>query len=244
MRIIYWNIRAGGGKRIEAIYEQLLKWRPDVIGLCECRATPASIWLCEALAKEGWGFQLNAASVKTPAVNAVMLASRTPLTSVHLRPKPPEPRRWLFGRLECGLCVGVMHAPNFVTGRKKPYFDAILDFARRWRGGAAVIGGDTNTGVPPLDGNPAAFHDWEWEWVHQLARFGWADAFRTLHGQTTAHTWYSPNAGNGYRLDQAYVNKQCLPSLTEAKYLWGSAHPGQRRDGLSDHAALIVDLAR
>ena len=49
------------------------------------------------------------------------------------------------------------------------------------------------------------------------------------------------NAGNGYRLDQAYVNKHHL--VTEAN-TFGSAHPGQRRDGLSDHAALIVDLAR
>ena len=46
--------------------------------------------------------------------------------------------------------------PNFVTGRKKPYFDAILT-SPGVGVGAAVIGGDTNTGVPPLDGNPPLF---------------------------------------------------------------------------------------
>ena len=33
MRLISWNIRAGGGVRVEAILDQLTRWDADVIGL-------------------------------------------------------------------------------------------------------------------------------------------------------------------------------------------------------------------
>jgi len=73
---------------------------------------------------------------------------------------------------------------------------------------------------------------------------GWADAFRRVHGQRETHTWYSPNAGNGYRLDQAFVNRALLPTLTRFRYAWGSHRDApRRRDALSDHAAMIIDLA-
>lgn len=252
MRIVYWNIRAGGGRRAEAIGEQLIRWAPDVIGLCEFRGTPASQLLAETLFEKGWPHQLMAINTENLAVNAVMLASRWPLRRIGIHNRPPEPHRWLFARVDrgvdCGvdgdLAVGVMHAPNFVTGRKRPFFDAIRDFAGRWRGGPAIIGGDTNTGVPPLDGNPSAFHPWEVDWVHELSARGWPDAYRQLHGDTLAHTWYSPNAGNGYRLDQAYLNQRLLPALNGARYEWGTdENLGTKRHVLSDHAALIVDLA-
>ena len=76
------------------------------------------------------------------------------------------------------------------------------------------------------------------------------------------YTWYSPNKGNGFRLDEAFVHKSLLPRLIDVRYIWGgmsSATAGTligprnesklllddrplRRDVLSDHAALIVDF--
>ena len=42
-RVVAWNIRAGGGKRIEHIAAQIAAWRADVVALSEFRATPASL---------------------------------------------------------------------------------------------------------------------------------------------------------------------------------------------------------
>ena len=45
MRIVFWNIRAGGGVRVGRIAAQLERWAPDAVALCEFRATPPSLEL-------------------------------------------------------------------------------------------------------------------------------------------------------------------------------------------------------
>src|SRR4051812_12396082 len=120
MRIISWNIRAGGGKRVEAIAAQLQRWAPDIVSLCEYRATPPSLWLAETLAAQGYVHQLTTAHASTPGRNALLVASRYPLRRLLLRQRPTEPARWLSVRIDADVpfVLAAMHAPNFVTGRK------------------------------------------------------------------------------------------------------------------------------
>ncbi len=54
MRIVSWNIRAGGGKRIEGIADQLRRWRPDIVALSEFRGTPPSQELASLLRNQGF----------------------------------------------------------------------------------------------------------------------------------------------------------------------------------------------
>lgn len=68
MRIISWNIRAGGGGRIDQIAAAIDGWQPDIAALSEFRATPASDWLAEALADIGLQHQLTTADPNAPAV--------------------------------------------------------------------------------------------------------------------------------------------------------------------------------
>jgi exodeoxyribonuclease III len=243
VRVVFWNIRAGGGRRAVWIADQIAAWAPDVLGLCEFRGTEASQQLAQTLAAQGLSFQQQSTDPQNLAVNACLLASRTPLKPISLRRNPPERARWIMARIEHGPAVGILHAPNFVTKRKRPFFNSVSDFAGRWRDGPALFGGDTNCGVPPIDGNPNAFHDWEVEWIPELARIGWADIYRHQNPSTRWPTWYSPNAGNGYRLDQAFVNRSLLPAMRPAHHAWGT-HPDapRTRHALSDHAALIVDF--
>jgi exonuclease III len=139
--------------------------------------------------------------------------------------------------------LGAMHIPNRVTGFKEGYLDAVLRLAGGWRRGPALLLGDTNSGCIGVDEESPAFNAREDGWMRGLARLGWADAFRNLRGDERAYTWYSPNGGNGFRLDQAFINRRLLPRLHDARYVWGSPAEGEaRRDALSDHAALIVDL--
>ena len=69
----------------------------------------------------------------------------------------------------------------------------------------------------------------------------WRDAFRLLHGGRREFTWYSPNGNNGFRLDQAFVDPRWVPHVASVAHRWGGAGGG-RRDALSDHAALLLEL--
>jgi exonuclease III len=249
VRVVSWNIRAGGGRRAPAIADQIGRWAPDVVALSEFRATPPSTDLARALASLGLAHQLNTASPGLPGVNSLLIASRWPLARVRSRAAPAvESGRWLLARVAspCAITLGAMHVPNRVTGRKLPFLDAVLGMAHGWRRGPALLIGDTNSGLIDLDEESPAFGVEEDGWIRGLEAGGWADAFRRLSGDRRAYTWYSPNGGNGFRIDQAFVNRALGPLLRSASYEWGSA-PGARsaswrRDALSDHAALLVDF--
>ena len=243
MRLIAWNIRAGGGIRAAAIARQLRRWAPDVVALSEFRATPPSLALARALA--AWlPHQLTTASAETPNTNALLVASRWPLRPLRLRGGPVEPCRWLAAGVDApiALVLGAMHIPNRVGGRKWPYLDAVLACARRWRLGPALLLGDTNSGRRGLDEQVPAFNALEEGWVDGLAECGWIDAFRHLQPEARVYTWYSPNGRHGFRIDQAFVNPPLLARLKDARYVWGGASSRGRRTRLSDHAALVVDL--
>jgi exodeoxyribonuclease-3 len=243
MRIVAWNIRAGGGQRVEAIARQLDRWAPDVVALSEFRATGPSLALGDALGRAGLRHQLSTAHRAAPTRNALLVAARWPVRRRRLGAGPSEPGRWLVAEVAAPapVVVGAMHVPNRVSGRKYPFLDAALGCARNWRLGPALLVGDTNSGRRGLDEEVPVFSAREEGWIDGLAGCGWTDAFRHLHGDARAYTWYSPNGGNGFRIDQAFVNARLLPRLRGVSYVWAGA-TRRRRHALSDHAALLVDL--
>jgi exonuclease III len=244
IRVVAWNIRAGGGVRAEAIARQLARWAPDVVALCEFRATPPSVRLARLLAERGLVHQATTAIAGLPSANALLVAARWPLRRLRLRAGPGDCARWLLTKVDAPIpfTVGAMHVPNRVTGRKYVFHDAVLTSASRWRLGPALLVGDTNSGRRGIDEETAAFNRREEGWIDGLARCGWADAFRLLRGEARAYTWYSPNGRNGFRIDQAFVNRALQPHLRDVRYVWGGRARG-RREALSDHAALLLDLA-
>jgi exonuclease III len=245
VRVVAWNIRAGGGVRADAIARQLARWQPEVVVLSEFRATPPSVRLAARLAAGGLTHQLATCDRRTMQRNALLLASRWPVRRIALRVAPRDRCRWILAVVDAPmpLAIGAMHVPNRVTGRKYPFLAAVLGCARRWRLGPALLIGDTNSGRRGLDEEVPAFSVREEGWIDALAACGWADAFRHLRVETRAYTWYSPNGRNGFRIDQAFVNVPLLARLKDATYIWGGVASRGRRDRLSDHAALLVDLA-
>jgi len=246
MRLVYWNIRAGGGKRIQGIFDQLLAWQPDVIGLSEFRGTPASQQLAAWLTDAGWPHQLQTIDPKKRATNSLLLASKFPIEPIELTHAPDEPRRWLLVRVQAkpAFVMGLTHVLNYTTKRKYPMLNAILDVLDKWDLGPALFGGDTNCGRHDLDEeneNGPVFRK-EHDWMLAVDERDWADAWRHLHGDARAYTWYS-HRNNGFRLDQAFVNPELLPALKTIQYRWGH-DPNQpnRRDALSDHAAIVLEL--
>src|SRR4029077_14238185 len=184
MRVVFWNIRHGGGVRAAAIARRICLWGADAVALCEFRGTPPSGELARALAQRGLVYQCTTADPARPAVNGLLLASRWPCRRLRLATAPAEPARWLLARIHSPspLVVGVMHVPNRVSGRKYPYLDAVLETARRAWPGPAVFMGDTNSGRIGLDEEVPAFNRFEDGWMRGLHEAGWIDAFRHLRG--------------------------------------------------------------
>jgi exonuclease III len=116
--------------------------------------------------------------------------------------------------------------------------------ATAWNSGPALLVGDTNCGKRGIDEEkPSPPKFWrEHDWIVGLEQRGWLDAFRCLHGDRREYTWYS-HRNNGFRLDYAFGSPHLAPAITAVQHLWGydSDRPN-RHDGLSDHAALIVDV--
>ena len=72
--------------------------------------------------------------------------------------------------------------------------------------------------------------------VHGLRRRGWVDAFRALHGYGERDaSWTFPQDRGGWRLDHVLV-RGLRPVASAYAHDW-------RRAGLSDHSALVCDLA-
>jgi len=136
-----------------------------------------------------------------------------------------------------------MHIPNRVTKLKYPYLDSVLRIEKRWRGGPGVLLGDTNCGRIGVDEETPCINQREDSWMASLEESHWKDAYRVLHGQRRVYSWYSPQAKNGFRLDQAFLNEPLAKRLRTARYAWGGADSvASISTTLSDHAALIVDL--
>ena len=245
-RVVAWNIRAGGGIRVGAIATNLAGWGADVAALCEFRATPPSRALAEALADQGLVHQATTADPRRPAVNRLLVASRWPLRRLRLA-STPEPRaNWLPVRVEAPapFALASLHIPitSFEGQGRFAFHAAVLRIAKGWRRGAALIAGDTNTGRIGIDEESPTFGKQADAWMADMERAGWRDAFRALRGDERAYTWYSPNAGNGFRLDQAFVNRALMPRVSAVRYEWGRVPGDARRDAVSDHAALLLDL--
>ena len=244
LKFLVWNIRAGGGKRISQILAAIVRHQPDVCGLSEFRGTAASQWLSNELKALGYTHQRVAQGAPSDRANVVFVASKIPLKIVRWPGAPSEPGRWLSVRLATPNPVQfcLVHIPNEVTGRKDDYLDAVTRIAGRLKGRDAIIAGDTNSGRPDVDEQSPVFGPRYTRWFDALASHGWEDSFRLVAGNQREYTWHSPQKDNGFRLDQAFISSSLKDRLTSFKHEWIEAPDTNRRDAVSDHAAMIFEL--
>ncbi len=244
MRIVAWNIRAGGGRRVDTIAEQLAAWDADIAVLTEFRDTPPSRALAASLAELGLPHQRSTATTTAPGANEVLVASRWPFRRTRRPCEPPSASRWLHATIDSPspLALVGLHIP-IGRPRQQPYYNAVLETMRRWRRRPAIITGDTNSGRPGADEESPTFGPRHTAWFDAIEALGWRDTFRHLHPGGRDYTWYSPNASNGFRLDQAFVSPALLPAVRAMRHEWARDPAADgRRDAVSDHAALLLDL--
>jgi exodeoxyribonuclease III len=233
MRLLTWNIRHGGKNNNERIIDTLIGHDADLIVITEYREEHGER-IKKILYENGWKNQLSSEPpVKT---NGILVLSKYEISKAEIGYKMPEAgHRWLdFCFKDFDLEVLAIHIPNFTDKwGKEEFWKAVVDFARGKDDENVIIMGDFNTGLK-IDAEGVPFK--QGEYMEELNRLGWIDAWRYLHPEVKEFTWYS-SAGNGFRLDYAYL----APGLKEK--LVGARHShGERVEGVSDHSGLVVEV--
>lgn len=232
MRIATWNIRSGGGKRLVGIADRILEEDADLTVLTEYRAKPGQ--RLQHLLGPGTHAWVTS---PPPNANGVLAISRTPIESAACPVAAPiHAHRWLRCRLpDQDLEVLAVHIPNMgELWGKAEYWDRVLEFAESCLDRRAVIVGDFNTGLP-ADTQGMAFH--LGDRMQRLVESGWVDAWRAIHGDHTEFSWYSPNGGNGFRVDFCFLSPMLSKCVAHARF-----DHLVRTQGLSDHSLFSVEL--
>jgi endonuclease/exonuclease/phosphatase family metal-dependent hydrolase len=187
---------------------------------------------------------------------SVLTATRDPVEMASVD-GVPWPERALAVRVAgAGLELVNVHSPISPTPGlvKVRTHEAVQAYLRTRADGACALCGDLNTPRREHpDGRVWTFardrygrlrpdrgERWdaaELALIRGLEPYGFRDAFRSLHGYTEREpSWEWPRWGGGYRLDHLIVSAGVAVSACRYEHEW-------RRAGLSDHSALIAELA-
>ena len=230
MRIVTWNVRHGGGTRAQAFAETLISLGPDVAIITEFRNGSTGEKIKKVLEQNGL---VHFCHASTPArLNSVLLSSRIECSERELASLGDEGHRCAWAQIGELNVLGFYFPQNRA---KEAVFDAICRIDARILSEQSLLIGDFNTGRHFLDENARTFYCAEY--FDKLEDLGWTDTWRSRNPTTKEFSWFSA-AGNGFRIDHAFAS----PGL-DARILGVRYDHSVRESGLSDHSALIVDLA-
>lgn len=231
MRLLAWNIRAGGGKRLAAIVAAIAAHDADVLVLSEYRDGEAGTRLRAELGLLGYRWHTRVAPPRP--CNGVLIAARMRFREFGpLSAAVPEPWRMVdvaFARLRLtGVYMPNLHA-------KIPYWQALIAALQPRAGMSALVLGDFNTCRAYVD-EPGAT-DVAGRFMDEIEAIGFRDLWRHRNPEGREFTWYS-HRGNGFRIDHAFFSRRLAARVGPIRY----SH-AERAVGLSDHSAVILDLA-
>jgi exonuclease III len=227
MKVTTLNLRHGGSKKAELIADWLGATGSDVIVCSEAHRGPSGDRLASRLQEFGYRHAL--VPEVEPRTNTVAIFSREEAQPVPLRLPEGEAHRAIAARIGGITVVGVYFAQSYA---KRPLFSWLLQPPAELPEPTLVIG-DFNTGLHRIDEQGATFHCAAE--FGRLGSAGWADAWRLIHKDAREFSWYS-SAGNGFRLDHAFVSGGLEPNVVAAFYDHAT------REGLTDHSALTVEI--
>ena len=230
MRVLTWNIRAGGGVRIPRIAAALAAQEADVLVLTEYRDGPSGPPLREALASLGYRWMT--AHRPPPGRNGVLIASRRPIRE-HGPVDPSLPEPWRLLRTSIGrIQLFGAYMPNLRA--KIPYWEALIASLSSHGEASAMAIGDFNTCRAFVD-EPGAF-DVTAHYLDKIEAIGFSDLWRKRFPDGREYSWYS-HRRNGFRIDHAFFSCRAARRAGEIRYSYR-----EREAGLSDHSALILEM--
>jgi exonuclease III len=255
VRLVTWNVAGRVARQAEQA-QALAGLDADVVALQEVTARTLPLWRA-ALTAAGLGHAETALEPPrpTPATRrlGVLTAARSPLTRLPDPADAPWPERVLAVAV-AGIEVVNVHSPIAPAPdwAKVRTHEAVARFLEG-RPGPCVLCGDLNTPRRELpDGDVLTFaHESDgrlrpergerWDEAERalvwgLRRRGWVDAFRALHGYGAREaSWTFAHDRGGWRLDHVMAIG-LEPRAAAYAHAW-------RRAGLSDHSALVTELA-
>ncbi len=99
-----------------------------------------------------------------------------------------------------------------------------------------IFCGDLNTVHKTHIPKYTMFREWEYEFLDNLERNNYCDAFSILFNDKQEYSWIGRN-GNGYRYDYFFISKNLKDKVKNCVYFHA---PVQKE--LSDHSAVILDI--
>jgi endonuclease/exonuclease/phosphatase family metal-dependent hydrolase len=234
MRVLFWNILHGGGpERLPEILLTVLGARPDVVALCEFRATRGG-QLRAGLADHGLEHQV--VSHGRGRTNGMLVASRGRLEALSV--PSAFAGRELDVRLEGvegvdGLHLTAVHVADEASPTlRASHWNRLIELARSRRQGRHLLIGDLNTARGVDAGGRGA----ESQRLGLLATLGYRDAWQAFHEGERGVTWEGPWS-EGRRIDAAHASEGLLIDVAAAEHL-----DAARARGHSDHSALLVEI--
>ena len=238
LRILAWNIRQGGGRRLPRIVAAIARHAPDVVVLSEMHQSTEPAFI-DALGAEG----LTSAVSSQPRgrQNGLMIAARCPL---RLEPRARPSRLVRHGLLEVqidehALAIGAVYGPLLSPVHDR-FWASLVRHTRTRLTERYLLIGDFNSGESGVDAERYRFSTGDR--FLALRSLGWVDAWRTHHGDRREYTWYSIGRGNvrlnGFRLDHAFVSPSLAGHVSACHY----SH-AEREERLSDHSLLVVECS-
>ena len=257
MRLITWNVNSIRA-RLPRVRELLAEHRPDVLCVQETKVADDT-FPHAAMATEG--YRAVAASEGRWNGVALLVPEDTEVTEVvtTLPGAPaPEEARWIEA-VVAGVRIASVYVPNG-RDREHPMFAAKLRFLEAMHdhldGVAAptVVAGDMNIAPEDRDVWDVAqasltthITEEERSRLGALLSLGFIDAFRAVEPEGEGFTWWDYRMGAfrrgwGMRIDLALVGAGL--TVTDCRVDTTFRRVNAAGDKPSDHAPLVVDLAR
>jgi exonuclease III len=256
MVLLCWNL-AGRRSRLDEQADVVCALAAELVCLQEVTPVTAPEWVAR-LGQAGYQVAVAEMPLRREGSRAlgVLTAARAPFAAAAVA-GVPWPERVLAARLPQlgGLEVVNVHSP--VSPKpdlaKVRTHEAVFAHLAAGANHPRLVCGDLNTPRRELtDGDVLTFaydssgrlrpergERWdaaERALVHDLRHNGWSDAYRALHGfGDRSASWTFANDRGGWRLDHVLVHG-LEPAACSYAHEW-------RRAGLSDHSALVADLA-
>ncbi|NDR56985.1 endonuclease/exonuclease/phosphatase family protein [Aliiruegeria sabulilitoris] len=228
MKITSLNLRQGGGPRIGALSDWLLKTESDVLVCSEfCRNRAGSV-LAEAL--ELGGFKGFVSKTRTTREYGVAVFARGDPSPLDLKTADVD-----VGRIVGCIIGGVSIAGVYFAQKdaKRTLFEFLLS-PQNGLGDNHLVIGDFNTGLHYLDEDGATFSCADQ--FKELTNSGFVDLWRKTNGAKTREFSWVSNRGGQYRIDHAFATKAISDRMSRCQY------DHSTRPKLTDHSALSVEF--
>lgn len=243
--IFSWNvngIRAAARKGFLGWLEQA---RPDVLGLQEIKAQPDQL---DPGLRDPRSYSVTWAPAERKGYSGVALFSRLPVEAVEIGIGAPDydrEGRTIVADYDAFVLINsyVPHGSrdHSRVGFKLDYKERLFELCARLTdsGRELVLIGDINTAHREIDlarpaqnKNTSGFLPRERAWIDRFVEAGYVDAFRALHPQKEAYSWWAywgdaRSRDVGWRLDYTFISPGLLPYVIDAtihKDVIGSDH--------------------